>query len=190
MRRTERPALAWPAILAGVAACALVCAPVRAATTKGTVIILRALAYDRGFDERVEGAVDVAILYRDAVPESKKCMTDELATQAELAAVKLKGRDIRLAAVNLGTATLEAAKDAELWFVCPGLDGDLAAITADAEKRHRITAAQSQAYVRKGVVLGIEEDVSETTLYVNLPASKRAGAEFNSQLLGVATVIR
>jgi hypothetical protein len=174
-------------LVAGVAACSLVA---QAATTKGTVIILRALAYDRGFDDRIAGAVDVAILYRDAIPDSKKCMTEELATQAELAHVTLKGHDIRLVSVDLGATTLEAAKDAELWFVCPGLDADLAAIAADAEKHHRITAAQSRAYVEQGLVLGIEEGVSETTLYVNLPASKKVGAEFNSQLLGVATVIR
>jgi hypothetical protein len=35
-----------------------------------------------------------------------------------------------------------------------------------------------------------KEGDSESTLYVNLPASKKVGAEFNSQLLGVATVIR
>jgi hypothetical protein len=117
-------------------------------------------------------------------------MTDELAMQAELSQVKLKGHDIRLAPVELGAATLDVAKDAELWFVCPGLDGDLLSITAEAEKRRRITAAQSRTYVQKGIVLGIEEGANESTLYVNLPASEKVGAEFNSQLLGVATVIR
>jgi hypothetical protein len=189
VRRTERQLSLRPAILAGAVACALF-GGAHAATTKGMVIILRALAYDRGFDERVQGAVDVAILYREALPQSKQCMTDELAMQAELSQVKLKGHDIRLASVELGAATLDAAKDAELWFVCPGLDGDLLSITAEAEKRQRITAAQSRSYVQKGIVLGIEEGDSETTLYVNLPASKKVGAEFNSQLLGVATVIR
>ena len=190
MRRTERPRSLRPAIVAGVATCALFAAVAHAASTKGLVILLRALAYDRGFDERVQGAVDVAILYREALPQSKQCMTDELAMQAELAQVKLKGHDIVLTAVELGGATLDAAKDAELWFVCPGLDGDLLSITAEAEKRHRITAAQSRSYVQKGIVLGIEEGDSESTLYVNLPASKKVGAEFDSQLLGVATVIR
>jgi hypothetical protein len=186
--KTERRTRSLAAALLAVgAACSLVA---QAATTKGTVIILRALAYDRGFDERVVDAVDVAILYRSAVATSKKCMTDELATQAELAHVTLKGHEIRLAAVDLDAAALETAKDSELWFVCPGLDADIAAIVADAEKRHRITASESRAYVEQGLVLGIEEGVSETTLYVNLPASKRVGAEFNSQLLGVATVIR
>src|SRR6185436_12179787 len=125
------------------------------------VILLRALAYDRNFDERVQGAVDVAVLYREALPQSKKCMTDALATQAELAQVKLKGHDIVLSSVELGGATVDAAKDAELWFVCPGLDGDLPSITADAAKLHRTTAAQSHSYVEKGIVLGIEEGDSE-----------------------------
>jgi hypothetical protein len=100
------------------------------------------------------------------------------------------GREIHLGAIDLDGATLDAAKDAELWFVCPGLEADLAAITAQAEKGHRITAGESRAYVEQGIVLGVEEGDSETTLYVNLPASKRVGAEFSSQLLGVATVIR
>jgi hypothetical protein len=190
VRRTERQRSLRPAILAGVVTCALLAAAAHAASTKGMVILLRALAYDRGFDERVDGAVDVAILYRESLPQSKQCMTDELAMQAELSQVKLKGHDIRLAAVELGAATLDVANYAELWFVCPGLDGDLLSITAEAEKQRRITAAQSRSYVQKGIVLGIEEGATESTLYINLPASKKVGAEFNSQLLGVATVIR
>jgi hypothetical protein len=190
VRRTERPRSLRPAILAGAATCVLFAAVAHAASTREMVILLRALAYDRNFDDRVRGAVDVAVLYRDALPQSKQCMTDELAMQAELAQVKLKGRDIVLTSVELGASTVDAAKDAEFWFICPGLDGDLLSITAEAETRHRITAAQSRSYVQKGIVLGIEEGDSESTLYVNLPASKKVGAEFNSQLLGVATVIR
>jgi hypothetical protein len=190
VRRTERLRSLRPAILAGMATCALFAAVAHAASTREMVILLRALAYDRNFDDRVQNAVDVAVLYREALPQSKRCMTDALAMQAELSQVKLKGHDIVLSAVELGASTLDVAKDAELWFVCPGLDGDLLSITAEADKLHRITAAQSQSYVDKGIVLGIEEGDSESTLYVNLPASKKVGAEFNSQLLGVATVIR
>lgn len=177
-------------ILTAMAACAIFAAAAHAASTKGMVVLLRALAYDRNFDARAEGAVDVAILYRDALPQSKKCMTDAIAMKAELAQVEIKGRDIRLAAVELGAASLDAAKEAELWLVCPGLDDDLLSITIEAAKQKRITAAQSRSYVQKGIVLGIEEGDSESTLYVNLPASKKVGAEFDSQLLGVATVIR
>jgi hypothetical protein len=170
--------------------CALFAAVAHAASTKEMVILLRALAYDRNFDDRVQGAVGVAVLYRDALPQSKQCMSDALAMQGELSQVKLKGHDIVLTSVELGASTLDAAKDADLWFVCPGLDGDLLSITAEAAKLHRITAAQSRTYVQKGIVLGIEEGESESTLFINLPASKKVGAEFNSQLLGVATVIR
>jgi hypothetical protein len=190
VRRTERLRSRRPAILAGTVACALFAALAQAASTREMVILLRALAYDRNFDDRVQSAVDVAILYRDALPQSKQCMTDALAMQPELAQVKLKGHDIVLTPVELGASTLDAAKDAELWFVCPGLDGDLLSITAEAAKLHHITAAQSRTYVQKGIVLGIEEGDSESTLFINLPASKKVGAEFNSQLLGVATVIR
>jgi hypothetical protein len=169
--------------------CALLCATVHAATTKGTVILLRALAYDRGFDDRVQGPVDVVILYRESVAESKACMTQELASQAEIT-IPLRGHEIRLAALDLATSTLEVAKDKELWFVCPGLDDDLPLIVSEAAKAKKLTASQSRAYVEKGIVLGVDEGATETDLYLNLASSKAVGAEFNSQLLQHVTIIK
>jgi hypothetical protein len=196
--RTERSgAPATPPLRAGAGRCALALLALGlggladAASTKGTVILLRALAYDRAFDDHVTGPVDVAVIFRSSAPASVTCMEKELAAQVELSQVKLRGHDIHLAPVDLDTAPQpEPVKDQELWYVCPGLEADLPILVAEAQRLHRITASESRAYVEAGIVLGVEEGPTETVLYVNLPGSKKVGAEFSSQLLGVATVIR
>ena len=130
------------------------------------------------------------ICSRSTVPASVACRDQELASQAELSTVKLRGHDIVLQPVDLDVAPLDKPRFDELWYVCPGLDADVPAIVSAAQKAVRITAGESKAYVQQGIVLGVTESENETALYVNLPASKKVGAEFSSQLLGVATVIR
>lgn len=172
-----------------VALCCL-CADAFAASTRGMVILLRALAYDRSFEERVSGAVDVSVVYRSDDAASMECHLEELEASKSLSDVKLAGRSLRLIPVDISQKSADDATAAEIVFLCPGIDDELETVLAAARSKGRITAAQTLDYVRAGAALGVVESGDERTLYVNLPAAKKVDAEFSSQLLGVATVIR
>jgi len=93
-----------------------------------------------------------------------------------------------------GVAELKLAidkKDVEVFYVCEGLDPYLDAILKLSRDLKVLSVAGNEAMVHHGVALGIVLSAgSRGTIVVNLRIARSEGANFGSDLLRVARVIR
>jgi hypothetical protein len=158
------------------------------------LILTRALAYDENLAQRAGDEFVVAVLSRAATAGADP--TADAATKAfkNLGGVKIHGLPVRAVRVPyINGTTLAAAVDREgidALYLCPGVDGDVAAVLEVSRRRKVITMASKEEQVNKGVALGVFNVDNKPTIFVNLAGSKAEGAAFTSDLLRLAKVIR
>lgn len=158
--------------------------PERAAT-----ILARALAYDRGLEARAGEAVSVGIVRRGGDP---RCDAIAVGFRA-LEKSKMLGRPFRVLELPYADGSSldgAAAAGVDALYICPGLDAELPAITAASRKMRIVTLSVGAAYVAKGVSIGLVMDETKPKLLINAGASKSEGAQFASELLQLAKVIK
>ncbi len=157
-------------------------------------ILARALAYDNRLKERAGASLSIAVVYSAGDAESKKHSTEIGVALRELQKLTLQG--LKLSVVDIGYTGAKALADKvsadgiDALYVCTGLDGDVAAIQGVAEQLQILTLGGTKRYVEKGMVLGVFSRDGAPAIFLNLPASKRVGAAFSSDLIRLASVIQ
>jgi hypothetical protein len=166
-------------------------APVQA---KRAAILARALAYDNGMASRAGSRVVLAILYRKGDTASEGQANDEIKAFRPLEGIKIVGLPFHvMSAAYGGPAGLEGLIDregADAFFLCDGLTAEIPTIRQLGRKRKVITAGTSETDVRAGLSLAVVNDDNRLQVVLNLDESRKQGAEFASDLLRVARVIK
>ena len=160
---------------------------------KQALILLRALAYDRVLPERAGDAVVVAILH----PPGQEGASD---TKAALAAFKalekitVGGKPFR--AVTLaysgaeGLAGAVQSQGIDAIYISSALGSHLSQILAITQSKQVLSMAGSRELAVSGASLAVALSRGKPTVLVNLPSSKAEGAQFRSDLLQLAEVLR
>lgn len=185
---------ALAALLLLVAVALPAAAQSRVPADRMVAILSRALAYDRNLAARAGQTVVVAVLYAPNDPTSARVGDEVRSAFKGLEKLKLQGKPFQvLAAPYTGiaaTGDLVEKNGVDALFLGPGLDADLAAISAYARGRKLTTMTGEDTYLQKGVALGVLVEEGKPRIVVNLNASREEGASFSSELMQLAKVIK
>jgi hypothetical protein len=158
-------------------------------------LLARSLGYDDSLHDRAKIEVGIAVLFKKGNPVSERSATNIGMALDNLAGTTVQGLALRSRLIPFeGVAELKLAidkKDVEVFYVCEGLDPYLDAILKLSRDLKVLSVAGNEAMVHHGVALGIVLSAgSRGTIVVNLRIARSEGANFGSDLLRVARVIR
>jgi hypothetical protein len=158
------------------------------------ILLTRILSYDGALATRAGSTFVICVLFHKGSAASESQAKEMLAAFKELEKVMISGLPLRATSTAFTAATaLEAQIESEgidALFVCDGTEDDLAAIKQTTRKRKVLTVGTTNAQVLAGVSVGVLTESSKLQIVVNLPQSREEGAEFGSDLLRVARVVR
>jgi hypothetical protein len=156
--------------------------------------LARLLAYDASFKARVGASVDIAVLYDAGDAASTQAGTSMAAATKTLELTRILDLPVvtRSLPVN-AEADLDKAVaryGIDTFIVCPGLDKKQPWIKSVSEKHKVVSVGVSGAQVRAGLAIAVFLDDGKSKILVNLPASKKEGVMFSSDLLRLSEVIQ
>ncbi len=183
----------WSLVVLGLLATAS--APLRAqrALAPDVVggVLMKVLTYDRALGRNGSGEVVVGVVFDAANPASQRAR--ELVGGAMRNVTTLAGRGVRVVELE-ATAALEPqalkAQQLSAIYITPGLDRHLPGLVAAAARSHVTTLGETDDYARSGVAVAVANADGRPALLVNLPAARQEGADLQSSLLRLATVIQ
>ena len=158
-------------------------------------LILRAIIYDRHFEQRAGDELTIGIVYAPTDPDSVRA-ADSLSG----ALFRFKGRTVKRLPVRYflveyttpeGLERSIATRELDMLYVAPGSARNIPGITKVSHSRGVTTTTGVPDYVRNGVSLGIgvSQD-NRPQIFVNLPCSRLEGIDFDASLLRIATVVK
>jgi len=187
-------------LLALLLTLALIAAPAGAhaddavSPTRRAIVIARVLAYDGALAARAGATLVIGVLYKKGNPASERGAEEAVKSFKPLESVMVASLPFRaLAAPFAGASALEALIDKEgvdALFLCDGLDAEMTAIKQISHKRKVLTLGTQESQMKAGVALGVVTESGKLQIVVNLAFSREEGAEFSSDLLRIARVIK
>jgi len=164
-----------------------------ASSSARALLILRILAYDHNLQKRAGQRVTVMVLYRSTDVTSVRVRDEVLASLTQVQRIKVAGLPIAVLAAPYGDGrALEnrlAQSRPTAIFVCPGLEGDVGAISTVTRKAGVLSFATTERDVRGGLSVGILRDEQKHRILINVPAARAEGSRFDAGLLQLATLI-
>jgi YfiR/HmsC-like len=163
-------------------------------TARFASFLARLLAYDTNLKARAGRHVVIAVLYDGADPGAVQAGADMAASIKTLELMRILDLPVdthSLAVTN--AADLDKAVEKlgiDTFIVCPCLDKQQALIKSVSEKRKVITVGTTSTQVRSGLSIAVYLENGKSKILVNLPASKREGTAFSSDLLRLSEVIQ
>lgn len=166
-------------------------------TNVQTHLIARILTFDRNLKTRMQGATDVviALFYKSGDAGSQQTC-DQLSSDLTGYAAQnnINGMQVKVVefAYDAGFEAKAAAAHAVVLYSCPGLEdkGTVDAISTSTRKHSWLSFAMREPAVRAGLSVGLVVDDGKPTILVNLDASRKEGADLDSQLLRVAKLLK
>ncbi len=154
-------------------------------------VLMKVLSYDRALGRNGSGEVVVGVVFDAATPASEQAR--ELVGGAMRNVTTLAGRGVRVIDLE-ATAALEPqalkAQQLAAIYITPGLARHLPGLVAAAARSQVTTLGETDEYARGGVAVAVENTNGRPSLLINLPAARREGADLQSSLLHLATVIQ
>ncbi len=154
-------------------------------------LFLKILSYDKNLPERGDEIV-IGVLYQERFRQSLLAK-DELWTVMKQYRT-LSGRPLRLVLLPLDEKTsLASVLDdprVNVFYVSPLRAFDIEAITEVSREREIVTLTGIPSYLDAGLSVSLDVKGGKPQILINLPASEAEGADFHSQLLKVAKVMR
>jgi hypothetical protein len=161
---------------------------------KLATILTRTLSYDDHLTGRAHGAVVIAVLWKSDDPRSKASADVMVPAFKRLEHVHVQGMPLGIVQLAWESPARLKAQLAEqgidMLFVCPGLSSVVSQITTATRAAQVVTAAALPDDVRDGLSVGVSMEDSQSTISVNLAASRAEGAAFSSELLRLARIVR
>jgi hypothetical protein len=161
---------------------------------KQAVFLARVIAYDGNLKARAGAAINVGIVSKKG-DSGSETMADAMAKAfTQLGATTILGLPVKVSRIYFsGREALDrAVKDEgiDTFYVCSGLDSNLADIKSVARSRKVMTVASNESHLRLGISLGVFIVDGKNTIYVNLEASREEGISFGPDFLRLATVLK
>jgi hypothetical protein len=155
-------------------------------------ILCKVVQYDRGFETRVQGHVNVLILTKPDRPESRRAA---LQMQDALSARALIGGHPHTEFMEnyAGAPALSAycrSKKIAVVFVTPEFDDDAEAIRGALTGQDILSVGAVASYVTHGIVLGFDLVAGKPKMLVNIPQARSQRVFFQSDVLRLMTVFQ
>jgi len=157
------------------------------------LLMLKVIAYDRNLKRRAGKVLRIAVIHRAGDPRSAQDGMEMAAALKEVASrVTVAGLVAEVVLLPLAGATglADRLRDAgaSVAYVADGLAGLTPDIATGSRRAAVLTATGSRAGVEAGLSIGLVRRGLGAAVLVNLPASRREGADIDSELLDIAEV--
>jgi hypothetical protein len=164
-------------------------------TQKQALLLLRILAYDHNLGSRADNkTVTIVVVSKTGNSESEDTASELISVIRDIAkTTTLANNAIRVSRLAFSDKTFDADVEqikAAALYVAPGLADNLGTITATTQNRKILSFAGSTNYVASGVSVGFALEEGHSQILLNLPASRREGADLDFALLKVAKIVK
>jgi len=156
-------------------------------------LLMKILLFDRNF-KVPKNAITLGILYQEKYRTSLNIkdevirVLNELQT-SEMPAIRIKAKPIPIHDENSLSAAL-TRDTIHILYVTPLRAIGISAISAITRNRKILTFTGVPEYVAEGLGVGIDIKGERPQIIINLNQTKGEGADFSSQLLNLARVIK
>jgi hypothetical protein len=156
-------------------------------------IFRKILLFDKAFERRAEGGLVVAVIYQNGFRRSYLAMHDFCSAATEEAVQPFDPVAFRCATVDLDRvpdlASALAELGADLLYVAPLRSYDIGKIARAAREMHLPAYTGVPDYLQDGLSVSLELREDKPRILINLKAAKESGAEFDSRILSLATIV-
>jgi len=157
-------------------------------------LFAKVLSFDRNLEERAGPELVIGVLYQGRYRQSLLAKETIAAALREDDVKTILHMNVRVVEINIeGDQNLRstiAAAGVRLLYLTPLRAVDIEAICTISREMKITSFTGVPDYVDEGVALGIGVSDERPQIVINLPAALDEGADFSSQLLRVAKVIR
>lgn len=157
-------------------------------------MLARILTYDRNLKARAGDTLVVGILYQEWFAPSLDARNQLGLAIDESPFKRIRGLPVRYVSIDVGDslpASNELASyDVDVLYITPLSGIDIQAIATLSRESGTTSVTGVSEYIEQGVAIGITEGGLRPTITVHLPAARAEGADFSSQLLKLAQVVR
>jgi YfiR/HmsC-like len=157
---------------------------------KRTLLLAKALSYERRLAETKGGSVGIAVLFLDGDAASQASASRWIQSFQMVAPLKVHGVPVEAWAVPYqptGLSELVRAKGIDVLLACDGVP--FAAIAQVARERRVLSAADTRAGIDGRLSLGVFVEGGRPRILINARSAKAEGAEFSAKLLQLADVL-
>lgn len=157
---------------------------------KRTLLLAKALSYERRLAETKGRSVGIAVLFVDGDPVSQATANRWVESFRVVAPLKVHGVAVEAWAVPYHAGRLHElvrAKGVDVLLACDGVS--FAAISQFARERHLLSAADTRAGIEGKLSLGVFVEGGRPRILINVRSAKAEGAEFSAKLLQFAEVL-
>jgi YfiR/HmsC-like len=156
-------------------------------------LLLKILQFDRNLSSRAGQEIVIGVVYQGRFRASARAC-EEIHRAAQVAgAERLAEKRISVVELNLERVNLKQALDSlnvDVAYVTPLRATDIKTITDVTRDLHITTITGVEQYVHDGLAVGLGIWQEKPRVLVNLEASRAEGADFSSQLLSLAQVVK
>jgi hypothetical protein len=161
---------------------------------KRALIVLRVLAYDRNLPQRADEVVRLAVIYRFGDRSSESAAEALIASlRGDAGKVMVASRPLRVVGIPYSAQGVEGdlvRAGVAAAIVCPGLGGEVGAISLASRKHSILTFTDDEQMVRAGLSIGVVRRADRAAILVDLVAARAEGADLSADLLRLAEVVR
>ncbi|MBN1348849.1 YfiR family protein [candidate division KSB1 bacterium] len=157
-------------------------------------IFLKALTYDRALVSRTDKSIQIGIIFNS---KSKTSVTNKEKIGANLRANSTKtisGIPFRFRCIDISSVSnlneLVGTEHFDIFYVTPGNTKNLNEIIEISQQHHIRTMTGVEAYVEKGIAVGLVVNDKKPQIIINLNSAKAEGSDYNSHLLRLCKVLQ
>jgi hypothetical protein len=153
-------------------------------------LLAKVSPYDRRFDARVQGHVNVLILVKPNSPESRRAalqMQDMLSAQSLIGGYP-HTEYLENYTTAPALATVCQAKKIAILYVTPAFDRELETMRKELSRLDLLSVGAVDTYVEHGIVLGFDLVAGKPQMLVNLTQAKKQNVQFRAALLRLMRV--
>ena len=154
-------------------------------------LFLKILSYDKNLPDRGDEIV-IGVVYQERYRSSLLAKDELVAVMKQFRAVS--GRPVHLVPLaideKVSLADVLDEPRINVFYVSPLRAYDIEQITTVSRDQEIVTLTGVPSYLEAGLSVSLDVKGGKPQILINLPASEAEGADFHSQLLKVARVIR
>lgn len=156
-------------------------------------LFLKILTFDRNLKSRVGNQIVIGVIYQGKFRKSVN-VKDDLISVIDKSPIKnIEDIPIRYALIDIGEeANLDSSVlriNVDILYITPLRAVEIKKITDITRTKRIMTLTGVTDYVESGLSVGIGTKGEKPLIIINLPAAKKEGVDFSSQLLKIAKVI-
>ena len=156
-------------------------------------LLLKILQFDRNLPQRAGQEIVIGVVYQGRFRASARACEELRKAARNTDTERIAERRVNVVVLDLERVKLRDVLDSlkvNVIYVAPLRATDISALTDITREMHVTTVTGNEAYVRQGLAVGLGVFQEKPRVFVNLEASRAEGADFSSQLLRLAQVVK